>query len=70
MPGCFLSVRPVCALAFLLAISGAPAGAQGEGASLPRPFTGAETLHYSIEWRLITATHNLLKLHRHATPAA
>jgi hypothetical protein len=22
------------------------------------------------EWRLITATHNLLKLHRHATAAA
>ena len=54
MPGCFLSVRQGLALMFLFAVSNAHVGAQGDGSSLP-PFQSPETLHYGIEWRLITA---------------
>ena len=54
MPGCFLSVRQVIALAFLFAVSNARVGAQGDGVS-PGPSPTAETLHYDVEWRLITA---------------
>ena len=61
MPGCFLSVRRACALASLLAVSAAPIGAQGDGIS-GRPLQNTETLHYSIEWRLITAGDAQMKL--------
>jgi hypothetical protein len=54
MPGCFLSVRQVLALTFLFAVSNAHVGAQGDGISL-HAFPSVETLHYDIEWRLITA---------------
>lgn len=61
MPGCFLSVRQVYALACLLAASNAHVGAQGDGIA-GRPVQNAETLHYSIEWRLINAGSAQLKL--------
>ena len=54
MPGCFLSVRQVCALTLLLAVSNAHVGAQGDGGSA-HPFPVAETLRYGIEWHLINA---------------
>ena len=54
MPGCFLSVRQVFALAFLFAVLNARVGAQGDGIS-PASIPSTETLHYGIEWRLITA---------------
>ena len=54
MPGCFLSVRQVLVPALLLAVSSAHIGAQSDGGSLPA-FSSPETLHYGIEWRLITA---------------
>lgn len=54
MPGCFLSVRQVCAFLFLFAFSNVHVGAQGDGV-LARPFQNRESLHYTIEWRLITA---------------
>jgi len=63
MPGCFLSVRQVCALAILFAILGSGAGAQGDGVMpQPHPFGSAETLQYSIEWRLIAAGTAELKI--------
>ena len=54
MPGCFLSVRQIIALTILLALSNAHVGAQGDGISL-EAVPSIETLHYGIEWRLITA---------------
>jgi glycine cleavage system aminomethyltransferase T len=36
----------------------------------PRPLQTTRTRAVRAEWRLITATHNLLKLHRHALAAA
>lgn len=62
MPGRFLSARWIFAPAILAALSIFPAGAQGDGISLPRAFGAAETLHYSIEWRLITAGTADLKI--------
>src|SRR5690349_17468766 len=61
MPGCFLSVRQVFALTFLFAVSNAHVGAQGDGGSL-QAFPSAETLHYGIEWRLITAGQAQLRI--------
>lgn len=61
MPGCLLSVRQVIALAFLFAVSNIHVGAQGDGVSL-KAFQPAETLHYGIEWRLITAGKAQLRI--------
>jgi len=61
MPGCFLSVRQVFALTFLFAVSNAHVGAQGDGSSL-QAFPTAETLHYGIEWRFITAGQAQLRI--------
>jgi Protein of unknown function (DUF3108) len=61
MPGCFLSVRQGCALALLFALSNMHAGAQGDGES-QHPFPTAETLHYSVEWHMISAGTALLRI--------
>jgi hypothetical protein len=69
MPGCFLSVRQVFALAFLFAVSNAYVGAQSDGGSL-QAFPSAETLHYGIEWRLITAGKAELRIEPSRNPGA
>ncbi len=63
MPGRFLSVRYVCALAVLWSAFSLCARAQGDGV-MPQThgFPTSETLHYSIEWRLITAGTAELKI--------
>jgi hypothetical protein len=64
MPGCFLSVRQVCVLMLLFALSNAHVGAQGDGGTT-HPFPVPETLHYSIEWHLINAGTAQIRLEPH-----
>ncbi len=61
MRSCSRTARQACAALVLIALSYAPAGAQGDGGNF-RSLPSSETLQYSVEWRLINAGNAKLSI--------